>query len=77
MKTRIVELDPTGFVPQYWVKHFLFGGHWVALYWRNGSLYGVTDPSSMLDKATTSKEEAEELIKKWSTRQINKKRLLE
>lgn len=60
-KSRVVKIDQ-GYVPQYYQKHFLFGGEWVGLAFNeHGDLYSYTSESAQLDKCVHSTyQEAEE-----------------
>ncbi len=50
MKTRVITLSVNEYVPQVWVPHFLWGGHWEGIsldeegnFWRFEGLKGQYD----------------------------------
>jgi len=64
MKTRIMKLSDTEFVPQHWIPHFLWGGHWEGIQLtETGSFYSFESKPGMLQYCVYSTEQkAEEVL---------------
>ena len=66
IETRIVSMADGTFVPQYKVKHFLWGHHWESLYLNDSFGLWSTSCSKSAEKlAKTSYKEAEGLIERF------------
>lgn len=66
-KTRVVKIDEDKFIPQIWVPHFLWGGHWESLYlfyWSDSDfeINKTSDPEGALKHTQPSQEKANEVI---------------
>ena len=74
MKTRIMKLSDNEYVAQYWVPHFLFGGHWEGLQkLPDGSIYSFGGAEGILKHCVvSSNKQAEDLLKEYSIRVVKK-----
>jgi hypothetical protein len=63
MKTRIAKLSNNEFVAEYWVPHFLWGGHWEGIQELEGAFYSFQSPNNILKYCIQpTQEKAEELL---------------
>jgi hypothetical protein len=78
MKTRVVKLSNSEYVPEFWVPNFLFGGHWVGISLdKEGSYFYYTGDSGILKYCVVSTEaEAEEIANTYLKIKQKKKMLL-
>jgi hypothetical protein len=70
MRTRIVKLTESEYVPQVWVPHFLCGGHWSGIQRdTDGGLWTYDGDTGQLERCVvTSEKEANDILSAYVTR---------